>query len=69
MDIISSRERADEGARRGGSMAGNEHDGRIAVITGGGRGFGKAFGHALAQEGAHVVLVDLDGDAGEAGVL
>ena len=47
-------------------MAGNEHDGRIAVITGGGRGFGKAFGHALAQEGAHVVLVDLDGDAGEA---
>ena len=40
-----------------------EHDGRAAVITGGGRGFGKAFGHALAQQGAHVVLVDIDGDA------
>jgi NAD(P)-dependent dehydrogenase (short-subunit alcohol dehydrogenase family) len=33
------------------------------VITGGGRGFGKAFGHALAAEGAHVVLVDVDGPA------
>lgn len=31
-----------------------------AVITGGARGFGKAFGAALAAEGAHVVLVDLD---------
>lgn len=36
---------------------------RAAVITGGGRGFGKAFGHALAREGAHVVLIDLDGEA------
>jgi 3-oxoacyl-[acyl-carrier protein] reductase len=37
-----------------------------AVITGGGRGFGKAFGHALAAEGAHVVLVDVDGALAEA---
>jgi 3-oxoacyl-[acyl-carrier protein] reductase len=42
-----------------------EHDGRVAVITGGGRGFGKAFGHALAARGAHAVLVDVDGDAGD----
>lgn len=35
--------------------------GKTAVITGGGRGFGKAFGIALAAEGAHVVLVDIDG--------
>jgi NAD(P)-dependent dehydrogenase (short-subunit alcohol dehydrogenase family) len=34
---------------------------RTAVITGGARGFGKAFGTALAERGAHVVLVDLDG--------
>lgn len=34
--------------------------GRTAVITGGARGFGKAFGEALAARGAHVVLVDLD---------
>mgnify|MGYP003507364411 CR=1 FL=1 len=39
---------------------------RTAVITGGARGFGKAFGTALAERGAHVVLVDLDGAAVEA---
>lgn len=38
---------------------------RTAVITGGGRGFGKAFGAALAAHGAHVVLVDIDGAAVE----
>lgn len=37
-----------------------------AVITGGGRGFGKAFGHALAAEGMHAVLVDIDGAVAEA---
>lgn len=39
---------------------------KTAVITGGGRGFGKAFGHALAMDGAHAVLVDIDGGAAEA---
>jgi len=34
--------------------------GTTAVITGGARGFGKAFGVALAGQGARVVLVDLD---------
>lgn len=43
-------------------MAG-EFEGRVAVITGGGRGFGKAFGAALANLGATVALVDLDVDA------
>jgi 3-oxoacyl-[acyl-carrier protein] reductase len=37
--------------------------GKVAVITGGARGFGKAFGMALAQRGAVVALVDRDGDA------
>lgn len=40
--------------------------GKTAVITGGGRGFGKAFGFALASEGAHAVLVDIDGEVAEA---
>jgi 3-oxoacyl-[acyl-carrier protein] reductase len=40
-----------------------EFTGRVAVVTGGARGFGKAFGVALAQLGATVALVDLDGDA------
>lgn len=37
-----------------------DHSGKVAVITGGGRGFGKAFGTALAREGAVVALIDLD---------
>ena len=41
------------------------HQGKVAVITGGGRGFGKAFGMALAARGAHVVLADIDGAAAE----
>lgn len=40
--------------------------GRTAVITGGGRGFGKAFGAALAARGVHAVLVDIDGSVAEA---
>jgi NAD(P)-dependent dehydrogenase (short-subunit alcohol dehydrogenase family) len=46
-------------------MPENDYGGRTAVITGGGRGFGKAFGHALAERGAHAVLADLDAAAGE----
>jgi 3-oxoacyl-[acyl-carrier protein] reductase len=45
---------------------GDLHQGKVAVITGGGRGFGKAFGTALAARGAHVVLADIDADAAEA---
>ncbi len=43
----------------------NEWQGRTAVITGGGRGFGKAFAEALCARGAHAVLVDVDGEEGE----
>jgi 3-oxoacyl-[acyl-carrier protein] reductase len=43
-----------------------EWQGRTAVITGGGRGFGKAFGTALGAEGAHAVLVDIVGEVAEA---
>lgn len=40
-----------------------DRTGTTAVVTGGGRGFGKAFAEALAERGAHVVLIDTDGAA------
>ena len=43
----------------------SEWKSRTAVITGGGRGFGLAFGRALAAEGAHIGLIDIDADAAE----
>jgi NAD(P)-dependent dehydrogenase (short-subunit alcohol dehydrogenase family) len=36
--------------------------GRSAIVTGGASGIGRALGAALAGQGAHVVLADLDGD-------
>jgi len=40
--------------------------GKVAVVTGGARGFGKAFGAALGARGTKVLLIDVDGEAAEA---
>ena len=39
---------------------------RIAVIIGGGSGIGEAAAHRFAEEGAHVVVADLDASRAEA---
>jgi len=40
-------------------------DGRRAVVTGGGRGIGADISRALAEAGAEVVIVDIDGTTAE----
>ena len=38
---------------------------RVAVVTGGAHGIGRAIVQALSENGAHIVIVDIDGEAGE----
>jgi len=41
-------------------------EGKVAVITGSGRGIGRSYALALAQAGCAVVVNDVDGDVAEA---
>ncbi|XP_038141147.1 D-threitol dehydrogenase isoform X3 [Cyprinodon tularosa] len=41
-------------------------DGKVAYVTGGGQGIGRAFAHALGEAGAKVAVVDIDQTKAEA---
>jgi 3-oxoacyl-[acyl-carrier protein] reductase len=40
-------------------------DGKIAIVTGAAGGIGEAYAHALAADGANVVVADVDAERGE----
>jgi NAD(P)-dependent dehydrogenase (short-subunit alcohol dehydrogenase family) len=44
----------------------SEFEGKVAVVTGGAHGIGKATAEAFARQGAHVLLSDIAVEAGEA---
>jgi len=46
-------------------MGEQRFEGKVVVITGGGAGIGRSFGHSFAAEGASIVVADLDAAAGE----
>jgi len=50
--------------KKGGSMTDKTLTNKVAIVTGGGKGLGKAISRALGERGARIAIADVDEKAG-----